>query len=108
NLMIDYGRKRTFASLDTLLETSNSFDPSDPKSVPDGRSIDQEYAMNRLRQLDEHHFEILNLRFIQELTISEIASIYGDSENAVSVRIHRAVKQAKKLFANLEQDFYEQ
>jgi RNA polymerase sigma factor (sigma-70 family) len=66
--------------------------------MPTGSSVDKDRMMAQLRQLPEHHFEILVLRFIQELTLSEIAAIYKESENTVSVRIHRAIKHAQKLF----------
>ncbi len=107
NLVIDQSRKKKFGSLDALLEAAISYEPEDPDSIPDGDRINKELFLSKLRQLDDHHFEILQLRFLQELTLSEIASIYKESENTVSVRIHRAVKQAKKLFADLDQEFYE-
>lgn len=107
NLIIDASRKKKFSSLDALLEASSEPALSNDEDTPNGSSIDKQFFMERLRALDEHHFEILNLRFIQELTLSEIAHIYKETENTVSVRIHRAVKQAKKLFTDLDQEFYE-
>lgn len=107
NLIIDQSRKKKFASIDALIETDASREPADEGHIPTGVAVDQEYFMNQLRQLDERHFEILHLRFIQELTLSEIAAIYKESENTVSVRIHRAVKHAKSLFEELDQEFYE-
>ena len=107
NLIIDHSRKKKFASLDALLEASIPYQPADEGATPTGEKIDTESFMNQLKGLDEHHFEILHLRFIQELTLSEIAAIYKESENTVSVRIHRAIKQAKKMFVDLDQEFYE-
>ncbi len=107
NLIIDASRKRSFASLDSLLETADDQSLHMATDAGHGTNHDRELFMQQLRSLDEHHFEILHLRFIQELTLSEIASVYRESENTVSVRIHRAIKQAKKLFAETNQDFYE-
>lgn len=107
NLIIDASRKRKFASLDVLLEVTEEQSLSMESDTPDGSALDRELFIKQLKALDEHHFEILHLRFIQELTLSEIAHIYKESENTVSVRIHRAIKQAKKLFADTNQDFYE-
>jgi RNA polymerase sigma-70 factor (ECF subfamily) len=107
NLIIDMSRKKKFASLDALLEGGELSSVNDSSlELPDSH-IDKELFMGRLRLLDEHHFEILHLRFIQELTLSEIAQIYKENENTISVRIHRAVKQAKKLFADIGEEFYE-
>lgn len=99
NLIIDQSRRKTFASLDALLEASGSIEPADDESVPTGAAIDRTIMMEQLKSLEDHHFEILQLRFIHELTLSEIAAICGESENAVSVRIHRAIKQARKIFS---------
>lgn len=107
NLIIDLSRKKKFASLDALLEASVPTEPADSSYTPSGSEIDKDFFMQRLKELDENHFEILNLRFIQELTLSEIAAIYKETENTVSVRIHRAIKQAKKLFSEADQEIYE-
>lgn len=107
NLIIDYSRKKKFSSLDALLEDAFTHEPVDHDNTPTGATIENQLFMEQLKQLEEHHFEILQLRFIQELTLSEIATIYKESENTVSVRIHRAVKQAKKMFKDINQEFYE-
>lgn len=99
NLIIDHSRKKKPASLDAFLEDEfSTHDLPDVSEMPDGGTVDKERMMEQLKQLPEHHYEILLLRFIQELTIAEIASMYGESENTISVRIHRALKQAKALF----------
>lgn len=107
NLIIDASRKKSFASLDSLLETTDDHSLNMATDAGHGTTHERELFMQQLRLLDEQHFEILHLRFIQELTLSEIAAIYGESENTISVRIHRSIKHAKKLFADTNQDFYE-
>lgn len=105
NLIIDHSRKKQALSLDALFDDeSNAEDIPDSSMVPDGSSIDQQLMIDKLKQLPEQHFEILSLRFIQELTIPEIAKIYKESENTISVRIHRAIKTAQRLFP---EDLYE-
>ena len=100
NLIIDHGRKKQALSLDALFDTEegHSQDIPDISAIPDGSLLDQKLAIDQLQQLPEAHLEILMLRFIQELTIPEIAKIYKESENTISVRIHRAIKLAQKLF----------
>lgn len=105
NLIIDHSRKKQSLSLDALFDdTTQSEDVPDSSMVPDGSPFDQKLAIEKLKQLPEQHFEILSLRFIQELTIPEISKIYKESENTISVRIHRAIKAAQKLFP---EDLYE-
>lgn len=100
NLIIDHSRKKQALSLDALFDTEEGHTQEIPdvSSIPDGSLLDQKFMLEKLKQLPEPHFEILTLRFIQELTIPEIAKIYKESENTISVRIHRAIKTAQKLF----------
>lgn len=79
---------------------------SDSSHIPSGTDYDKQLLLERLKQLPEQHYEILVLRFIQELTISEMAALCRESENAISVRIHRALKYAQKLFG--ESEIYDQ
>jgi len=99
NLIIDHSRKKQLLSLDALFDDEpTSQEISDTSSTPDGSLLDQKFMIDKLKQLPDQHFEILSLRFIQELTIPEISKIYKESENTISVRIHRAIKLAQKLF----------
>lgn len=106
NLIIDHFRKKKTVSLDAVFETrhdeapdsGSAFDAPDYDHVPTGEHLDRERMIENLKRLPEHHYEILILRFIQELTIPEIAKIYRESENTISVRIHRAIRIARKLF----------
>ena len=102
NIIIDRSRKKKPLSLDSFFETDETYEIPDESAVPTGTAYDRELLLARLKQLPEPHYEILVLRFIQELTISEIAGICNESENAVSVRIHRAIKHAQKLFGDQE------
>ena len=66
----------------------SEFDPFDIKR-----------AMKLLNDLEPDEYrEAVQLRFIDELSIAEIANIMGVSENVVSVRINRGINKLKKLF----------
>lgn len=99
NLIIDHARKKQTLSLDAMFnDDAPTEDIPDTSTIPKGSAVDQQFMIDKLKQLPEQHFEILTLRFIQELTIPEISKIYKESENTISVRIHRAIKLAQKLF----------
>ena len=102
NIIIDHSRKKKAVSLDAIFEkgteTETSYEADESVSIPTGRHLDQEVLLQKLKELPEHHYEILVLRYIQELTLSEIAKMYKESENTISVKIHRAIKLAQKLF----------
>ena len=111
NLIIDHSRKKKTVSLDAMFETETtpetSYDFTNTKDIPSGKGLDQQALLEKLKQLPEHHYEILVLRYIQELTLSEIAKMYKESENTVSVKIHRAIKLAQKLFPEQDQESLE-
>ena len=48
-------------------------------------------------RLEEPYKEILRLRYFDGLTPKEIGETLGESENTISVRVHRALKKLKEL-----------
>lgn len=47
--------------------------------------------------LKEIEQEYIHLRYVQEMTYSEIAAIVGKRENTVKVATHRAIRKLKKI-----------
>jgi RNA polymerase sigma-70 factor, ECF subfamily len=97
NLIIDYYRKKKEASLDALAE--EGFDPasSDHEHVED-LALARE-ALEAVSELEESYRNIILMRYVSDLSIGEIAEIIGESENVVSVRIHRGVKKLQRILA---------
>ena len=54
-------------------------------------------AVALLARLDGSYREALTMRFIDGFAVKEIAEVVGESENVISVRIHRGLKQLKAL-----------
>lgn len=95
NLIIDYYRKKKESSLDALAE--DGFDPAgdDHEHVAD-RALARE-ALEAAHELEDGYREIILMRYVSDLSIGEIAEAIGESENVVSVRIHRAIKKLQKI-----------
>lgn len=109
NLIVDEYRKWKSQSLDALLENEESSsyleheylkDPVDTLEEAMVR-FDGARALDALRTLEEPYKSAIVFRYIDGLSPTEIANATGEQENAVSVRIHRALK---KLRAILEQN----
>lgn len=96
NLVIDYYRKKKTDSLDIL--TQAGFEARDTTSqTPQQKSeVTELYA--KLEKLEPKYKDILILRFINDLPVKEIAEIYDEHENTISVRIHRAVEKLKEIY----------
>lgn len=95
NLVIDWYRKKKETSLDTILEQGVEFGGADSADV----TLDAEIAeaLRAVHDLDETSRDALVLRFVNGLSPKEIAELTGESANAVSVRINRALKKVRTV-----------
>lgn len=94
NKVIDRYRKWKEYSLDQLSESG--FDAANEESIPIEEKIDTERAVQKLSELPEKYREAVYLRFVEEWSVKDIAVHLGETENTVSVRIHRGLAQWRK------------
>lgn len=95
NLVIDWYRKKKESSLDVLTEQGLEFGGDGAEDVM--REAEMAEALRMIGQLDEASREVLTLRFVDGLSPKEIALLSGESANAVSVRLNRAMKKMRTL-----------
>ena len=107
-LIIDEYRKRKESSLDAMLEMEGvdegSFDELSESSVETlAATIDGKKAFELLEELPDQYREVIIYRFVDQLGPKEISELTEESENVVSVRIHRGLKLLRqKIEANDE------
>lgn len=99
NLVIDSYRqkaRREFTQDNEMLDTIK-----DDKQQDLLAKIEDQFEMKNielvLRKMKDEYREIIILRFLEELTISEIAKVLDKSKGSVRVLLHRALKVAKEL-----------
>ena len=97
NLIIDEYRKRKEASLDALLEVEGVDEGAFPELSEStvealAATIDGRKAFDLLAELPDVYKEVIILRFVDELGPREISELIEETENVVSVRIHRGLK----------------
>lgn len=101
NLTIDESRKHREASLEAMSE--QGFTPTAKDEQPAvERHIDLELALTVLQDLPDTYREVITFRYVDELTPQEIAEVTGETPNAVSVRLHRALAAAQKLLQSTQ------
>lgn len=94
NKVIDYYRQkdRVIYSDEMVLANERSSGKNDIVDKQDAKMI-----VEKIKLLKDDDREILTLRYIEDLSIKEIADITDKSQVAARVQIFRALKKAKKI-----------
>ncbi|MBI4426912.1 MAG: RNA polymerase sigma factor [Candidatus Magasanikbacteria bacterium] len=100
NLIIDNRRvKKEMSSVEEMAEIGQEVMAKDEQW---NLRLDLARVKCLLDELDEIYREAVALRYIEGLRPKEIAEILGESEDVVSVRIHRGLKKMKELIKKYE------
>lgn len=95
NVCVNEAIRSKSVSLDEMHETVG-YDPEDQQQLSPERQAEGSLLMERLTLLSETDRETLALRYVEGLPVAEIATMLGETPNATSVRIHRALARLKK------------
>ena len=109
HLIIDEYRRKKSVSLEAMAEGQEDMSvevllPPDESNTLEAaiERFDGKRALAALSRLPDAYREALSLRYVEGLTPGEIGDIVGESENAVSVRIHRGLKKLKELLEPID------
>ena len=107
NLIIDEYRRRKESSLDAMLEMEGvdegSFEElSESSAEALAATIDGKKAFELLEEMPDQYREVILLRFVDQLGPREISELIEESENVVSVRIHRGLKMLRQKIEGLD------
>ncbi len=98
NLMVDQiRRKKPVFSLDSILEEGVDFSEGDNPVKSHENKKFAESIIPRLDELEDDYKQILIMRYVDDLSIAEIADILDIQENTISVRLHRAHTKLKNI-----------
>lgn len=103
NAIVDYYREtgsKVTVSLDNEEHKIEVRD--DTKATPDrlDEEADLELIRRQLPYLKEEYREVIVMKFINDLSLEEIADISGKSKGSVRVLIHRALNALRELVGN--------
>jgi len=101
NLIIDEYRRRKEYSLDGMLSEEGIDEGTFPELNTGNAdeimfSLDAKQALELLGELPPVYREVMTLRFVDGLGPKEISELIEETENVVSVRLHRALKLLKE------------
>lgn len=96
NVIIDeYRKRKPISSLEDIQE--DGFEVMGEKDVALTPVLEKENIDQILHKIDGDQKEVLVMRYVDDLSIKEIANILQVSENVVSVRIYRALEKIRDL-----------
>lgn len=95
HLIIDEYRKKKCSSLDQLMSLGFEVPTSDEKEIYN--RVDSSILMEQVNQLPSVYRAVILMRYMNDLSISDISKAINNSENNVSVKIHRGLAKLKQL-----------
>lgn len=93
NLIIDEYRKKKFSSLDLMSEAG--FEPPDTSQLDTISIVEVNILVEHIKELPEPYSDIVFMRYVDDLSVKEIAETLGENENNISVKIHRGLHKLK-------------
>lgn len=103
HLIIDEYRRKKSVSLEAMVAESegNVEDllPPDESNTLESALVRHDGArvLEALTRLPEPYREAVTMRYVDGLSPQEISQVIGESENVVSVRVHRGLKKLRTL-----------
>lgn len=109
NLIIDSYRKTKEASLDALLEIDGvdegTFDELSENTVESlAATLDGKKAFEMVQEMPDTYREVIILKFVDGLGPKEISVLLEESENVISVRLHRGLKIMRQMIEEKEKE----
>ena len=95
NLIIDQYRKKKTTSLDNIME--QGFDVGFDTRETLMNKLDGEKALALLGSIPEKYRDAIYMQYVEGLSVKEIAEITSESENNISVRIHRGLQKLRSI-----------
>lgn len=95
HLIVDEYRKHKTASLDVLLE--KGFEPAATPCTNIFSKLDGKAAILLIASLPLKYQKVMRMRYVQDLSLTEISLISGQTKNTIAVQLHRGLEKLKLL-----------
>lgn len=95
-LIIDEYRKKKSTSLDVLLHSG--FEPATEDHDRAQDIFDGKTAILLITHLPKAYQKVMHMRYIQDLSLAEMAVITGKSKNTMAVHAHRGLEKLRILY----------
>ena len=95
-LIIDEYRKRKVMSLDVLIDSG--YEVGDVSSERNIDIFDGKKAILLIRKLPRAYQKVMHMRYVQDLSLEEMAKLTGKSKNTMEVHAHRGLQKLRELY----------
>lgn len=95
-LIIDEYRKHKATSLDIMIE--NGFEPNDKSFEREADIFDGKIAILLISKLPRAYQKVMRMRYVEDLSLAEIAEQTGRTKNATTVHAHRGLDKLRQLY----------
>jgi RNA polymerase sigma-70 factor (ECF subfamily) len=95
NAVIDFYRSKKIET--SLEEVQNELSSDEIKTDNIDLKIQIEEVMKALKQLKPDYQDIIIMRFVDDLSVKEVAKALDKSEGAIKLMQHRAINNLKKI-----------
>jgi len=95
NLIVDHSRRHESLSLESILEEGFEFQDKQSNTIQIDAQVRE--AIELFDKLPTKYRDVLYMRHVDNLEISDIALALGETPNVISVRLHRALKKLQIL-----------
>ncbi len=95
HIIIDEYRKKKTLSLDDIVD--QGVGPYIEIEEALYTSIDANRVMEHVRKLPEIYSSVIIMRYTNDLSVKDIAQIINESEDVVSVRLHRGIIKLREI-----------
>lgn len=105
NIFVDMTRKREFknVSLEEILENDDRKPVGKGNLLEDIMIGEEVHTLKQaLASLPEHYKEIITLRYLSELSISEIAKVTGKNSGTIYVSLHRGTRLLRQALVDAQ------
>ncbi|MGC8782149.1 MAG: sigma-70 family RNA polymerase sigma factor [Anaerolineae bacterium] len=97
NLVIDFYRRRSRASFVDIDEAPPISSTEEEPARKVQATLDREDLRAALTQLTEEQAQVITLRFLEDLSIAEVATIMGKNEGAIKALQYRAILALRRI-----------
>ena len=96
NAIVDHYRSKKNYSLDALIDEGFEIDFEDEGFEKTESGLNRKHLLTKIRDLKPKQQELLYMRYIEDMPVSDIAQSLGERENTISVQLYRIIETLKK------------